>query len=78
MEKEISHEPWEKKSAMEENHKSAPWKIIHESLGKLVQQKQWTVNIKIDVKFKFRLGSNCNISLIESFYSFKIYARIEL
>jgi len=24
MEKEISHEPWEKKSAMEENHKSAP------------------------------------------------------
>lgn len=53
-------------------------KNIHESLGKLVQQKQWTVNIKIDVKFKFRLGSNCNISLIESFYSFKIYARIEL
>jgi len=24
MEKEISHEPWGKKSAMEENHKSAP------------------------------------------------------
>jgi hypothetical protein len=52
--------------------------FFYESPRKLVQQKQGTVNIKIDVKFKFRLGSSCYISLIESFYSFKIYARIEL
>jgi mevalonate kinase len=67
-----------KKSAMGKITNQPHEKNIHESPRKLMQQKQWIVNIKIDVKFKFGLGSSCSISLIESFYSLKIYARIEL